>query len=115
MSFVESVSDTAYSSSSDSSTDIEDKFGEFIIMSNLYEHYQCSMRKQPCRTSTLTGFAYVQELLHGHPGRIFDSSRMEPHVYKRLCFTLKTLNLLEDDRHVCIEEAIAILLLTRIP
>lgn len=63
MSSTGSVSDTAHSSSSDNLTDIKDEFGVFIIMSNLYEHYQCSMVTQLCRTSTLIGFAYVQELL----------------------------------------------------
>lgn len=33
-------------------------------------------------------------------------------MFERLCFTLKSLNLLEDDRHVCLKEAIGIFLLT---
>lgn len=45
MSSVGSVIGTAYSSSLDNSTDIEDVFGKFIIIGNIYEHYQCSMVK----------------------------------------------------------------------
>lgn len=41
MSSVGNVIDMAYSSSSTSSIDTEDEFGEFIIMCHLYEHYQC--------------------------------------------------------------------------
>lgn len=37
---------------------------------------------------------------------------IEPHVFERLCFTLKSLKLLEDDCHVRVEDAIVIFLLT---
>jgi hypothetical protein len=30
----------------------------------------------PCRTSELSGHAYVQELLNGHPGRFLEVLRM---------------------------------------
>ena len=36
--------------------------------------------------------------------------RMDNEVFIRLCYTLKHLQLLENDRHVCIKEAVAMCL-----
>ena len=43
---------------------------------------------------------YVQELLNGHPNRIYNLFRMETHVFLRLCNTLESLDLLHEDRYV---------------
>ncbi|ONI02351.1 hypothetical protein PRUPE_6G192900, partial [Prunus persica] len=64
----------------------------------------------PCRNSILSGHEYVQELLNGNPDRIYDSFRMDKHVFLRLCQTLETLDLLHYDRHVGFQEAVHIFL-----
>eukprot|EP00644_Phytophthora_capsici_P018505 jgi/Phyca11/130727/e_gw1.97.107.1 len=41
--------------------------------------------KNPCRTSVLTGAAWVAELEEGNPKRIFESLRMPKRVFRNLC------------------------------
>lgn len=43
---------------------------------------------------------------------MFDSFRMEPHVFIRLCETMKSLGFLEDSLEVCVEVTKGIFLLT---
>ncbi|KAK3223007.1 hypothetical protein Dsin_010032 [Dipteronia sinensis] len=50
----------------------------------------------------LTGYAFVQELLNGHPERMYNMFRMDTHVFLNLCQTLEQSLLLEDDRHVTV-------------
>jgi hypothetical protein len=41
--------------------------------------------KKPCRTSALSGAAYIDELLHGHERRAFEVFRMPITVFEDLC------------------------------
>lgn len=99
------------SRSTDSSTSIEDEFGEFLLVTSIYEMSQQPIARQPCKTSTLGGYEYVQELINGHPDRMFDSFRMESHVFIRLYETLRGSRYMQDSRGVCVEEVVAIFLL----
>lgn len=99
-------------SGSKSSSDTEEDFEDLIFMAMVYEMHHVSTVRQPCRTSALTGYEYVQELIHGHPDRMFDSFRMELHVFVRLCETMKSAGFLDDSREVCVEEAMGIFILT---
>ncbi|KAK0593946.1 hypothetical protein LWI29_012669, partial [Acer saccharum] len=73
------------------------------------ENYQY-VDKMPCYTGGLTGYAFVQELLNGHPDRMYNMLRMDAVVFLNLCQTLEQSQLLEDDRHVTVIEAVSICL-----
>ncbi|CAL9000741.1 unnamed protein product [Prunus brigantina] len=87
---------------SDSDSDLEEMAHHMIICMHIYEYWQSYVDRTTCHNSVLSGHEYVQELLNGHPDRIYDSFRMDKHVFQRLCYTLESLNLLQNDRHKCI-------------
>ncbi|CAL2230034.1 unnamed protein product [Prunus armeniaca] len=95
---------------SDSDSDLEEMAHHMIICMHIYEYWQSYVDRTPCHNSVLSGHEYVQELLNGHPDRIYDSFRMDKHVFQRLCYTLESLNLLQNDRNVSTQEAVAIFL-----
>lgn len=97
-------------SDSDGSSDTEEMTQHMVICMHIYEYWNSHVDKMPCYTSILSGHEYVQELLNGHPDRIYNVFRMDKHVFLRLCFTLESLKLLQHDRHVGIQEAVAIFL-----
>ena len=82
---------------------------EVAIAIKMYEKQQRAIKRQCC-TRQLSGIEFVQELLNGHPDRMYNMFRMDKEVFIRLYYTLEHLQLLEHDRHVCIEEAVAMCL-----
>ncbi|KAL7263365.1 hypothetical protein ACSBR1_001519 [Camellia fascicularis] len=54
------------------------------------EYYLKYMEKIPCRTSILTGHAWIQELFDGHIGRREQNLHMLLYVFQALCDTLRT-------------------------
>ena len=94
----------------DSSSDLEDLQQHMFVCMEIYEHWRSNIERTPCNTSSLTGPEYVKELLNGHTDRIYDSFRMDKHVFLRLCTTLEHFQLLEHDRLVGIHESVAIFL-----
>jgi hypothetical protein len=69
--------------------------------------------KEPYHTSILSGYAWVQELLNGHPERI----RTELGVHKEVfCALIEELRLMghEDTKYVTLEEQLAIFLYTSV-
>ncbi|KAK2655020.1 hypothetical protein Ddye_008072 [Dipteronia dyeriana] len=58
----------------------------------------------------LTGYEFVQELLNGHLDRMYNMFRMDAPVFLNLCQTLEQSQLLEDDGHVTVIEAVGICL-----
>jgi hypothetical protein len=69
--------------------------------------------KQPYHTSALTGEAWVNELIHGHPNRIFTELGMHLHVFLAFVATLQLRGGLTTSRHgVTVEEQAAIFLYT---
>ncbi|KAG6525968.1 hypothetical protein ZIOFF_015941 [Zingiber officinale] len=70
-----------------------------------------SIDRMPCRTSSLTGRMYIQEILDGHPQACFDNFCISKHVFVNFCRTLKEMNLLQDGKKVTIEEGAAMFLL----
>ncbi|KAM1575948.1 hypothetical protein PS2_032196 [Malus domestica] len=105
------VDNNGSSSESDSSSDLDDSLGELLLVTRLYDHYS-RLNKEPCMTSHFSGRQYVIELLNGHPHRLFDIVRMDKNTFRNLCSTLKELNFLQDDRSVCVEEAVCMFLFT---
>ncbi|KAK3218858.1 hypothetical protein Dsin_012828 [Dipteronia sinensis] len=72
--------------------------------------YNQYIDKMPCYTGGLTGYAFVQELLNGHLVRMHNMFRMDAPVFLDLCQTLEQSQLLEDDRHVTVIEAVGMCL-----
>lgn len=67
--------------------------------------------RQPYHTSILSGEAWVQELLHGHPRRIRTELGVHKHVFRELVFTLRHMEH-QDSKYVTLEEQLAIFLYT---
>ena len=67
--------------------------------------------KQDYHTSALTGEAWVNELIYGHPNRIWTELGMRVHVFLALVAEL-WLHGLTDSRDVSLEEQVAIFLYT---
>jgi hypothetical protein len=65
--------------------------------------------KQDYHTSKLSGNAWTQELIYGHPDRIYTELGMRLHVFLVLLAELR-LNGLEDTKYITLEESLAIFL-----
>ena len=60
--------------------------------------------------SALSGQAWLQELLNGHPVRFHNNIGMSKHVFRKLVHELQMYAGLEDTKHVTKEEQLAIFL-----
>ena len=60
--------------------------------------------------SALTGAAWVKELIHGHPDRIWTELGMRLHVFVALVLELCLVGGLSDSQYVDLEEQLAIFL-----
>ncbi|KAF9536914.1 hypothetical protein CPC08DRAFT_616927, partial [Agrocybe pediades] len=66
---------------------------------------------QPYHTSALTGQAWVNELIHGHPDRIYNCLGMRLHTFTSFVAHLKLLGGLSTSRlGITVEEQAAIFL-----
>ncbi|THU90176.1 hypothetical protein K435DRAFT_572402, partial [Dendrothele bispora CBS 962.96] len=65
--------------------------------------------KQDYHTLALSGHAWTQELIHGHPDRIYTELGMRLHVYFALLMELRMMGY-EDSRYITLEESLAIFL-----
>ncbi|CAH9126372.1 unnamed protein product [Cuscuta epithymum] len=93
---------------SDSASDEDDESGALLLMTT---SVLVDVEKIPCRTSILTGNAYIDELMTGHPLRCYENFRMKPHVFLHLCERLKNLDVLHDSRYLRAGEQLGIGLL----
>jgi hypothetical protein len=69
--------------------------------------------KEPYHTSILSGYAWVQELLHGHPERIHTELGVHKEVFHALITELKLMGH-GDTNYVTLEEQLAIFLYTAV-
>lgn len=69
--------------------------------------------KQPYHTSILSGEAWVQELLNGHPKRIRCELGVTQQVFQQLIHELHTMGYMRT-RYVSLEEQLAIFLYTSV-
>ncbi|KAK3220549.1 hypothetical protein Dsin_014519 [Dipteronia sinensis] len=104
------MNDNNQSDSSENESDLEAEQQELETLElasalRMVEYYQY-IDKIPCYTGGLTGYAFVQELLSGHPDRMYNMFCMDAPVFLNLCQTLERSQLLEDDRHVTVIEAV---------
>ena len=65
--------------------------------------------KEPYHTSILSGYAWVQELLHGHPKRIRTELGVHKEVFLALVEELQSMGH-EDTKNVTLQEQLAIFL-----
>jgi hypothetical protein len=65
--------------------------------------------KEPYHTSILSGYAWVQELLHGHPERIRTELGVHKEVFLALVEELRSMGH-GDTRNVTLQEQLAIFL-----
>ncbi|XP_058217504.1 uncharacterized protein LOC131328595 [Rhododendron vialii] len=73
-------------------------------------HNDAYMGKEPCRTSALTGAAWVAELNVGHPKRMYQSFRMSKIKFFTLCELLESRYGLEEGERISVQEQVAIFL-----
>src|ERR1700678_364002 len=66
--------------------------------------------KQEYHNSKLSGEAWVDELIHGHPDRICTELGMRLHVFLAFVEELQLLCLLGDSKYVSLREQVAIFL-----
>ena len=66
----------------------------------------------PCRTSPLSGYSYLKELLGGHAGRVYDVLRMEASTFKELCDWLQNNTALKTTRSMTLDEKVAMFIWT---
>ena len=67
--------------------------------------------RQPYHTSILSGEAWVQELIHGHPRHIRTELGVQKRIFKELVFALHHIGH-RDSKYVTLEEQLAIFLYT---
>lgn len=67
--------------------------------------------KQDYHTSALSGWAWTQELIEGHPDRIYCELGMRLHVFMALVMELRLLGV-DDSKGLPLEERVAIFLYT---
>ena len=96
-----------YSSNSDSSSSDDDDAVDLMLVRHLMSYKKYFIEKIPCRTSMLSGKAYILEVLVGNPSRCYEGFRMKPHVFRNLCDRMKMMGLLKDQRDVIVEEGVA--------
>ncbi|KAK9280578.1 hypothetical protein L1049_014272 [Liquidambar formosana] len=93
-------------------SDDEEMLLTIVTAAIIEKYYSLYICREPCRTSILTGYGFVREVLDGNPTRCYELFRMEKYVFHQLCSTLKRKNLLKNTKRMCVEEQLAILLLT---
>jgi hypothetical protein len=77
-----------------------------VVMQYMAPH----LVKTPMYNSKLSGEDWVQELLHGHPGRFYDNLGMSKHVFRKLVQELQVYAGLHDSKYITKKEQVAIFL-----
>ena len=77
---------------------------------HLIQHYYM---KEPYHTSILSGYAWLQELLHGHPECIYTELGVHKEVFHALIRELQSMGH-GDTRYVTLEEQLAMFLYTSV-
>ena len=81
-----------------------------LTLMHLIFHYHI---KEPYHTSLLSGYAWVQELLNGHPERIRTELGVHKEVFYALIEELQSMGH-RDSKYVTLEEQLAIFLYTSV-
>ncbi|CAN1130847.1 Protein ALP1-like [Linum perenne] len=94
-------------SDADFNTNSDDEMCEYLL---LQLETEGKKKRMPCRTSIRQGHDWVRELLHDHPGRIYEQLRMERHIFLQLCEELKNHGLCPS-KNITVQEQVAMFLM----
>ncbi|EEB92059.1 hypothetical protein MPER_09486 [Moniliophthora perniciosa FA553] len=72
--------------------------------------YASQATRQQYHNSALSGYAWVQELIQGHPRRIYTELGVRLHVFITLVITLRSMGYADSRKGVTVEEQLAIFL-----
>jgi hypothetical protein len=78
-----------------------------LIVSIVIAYMTPFLDKEPYHTSILSGHAWVQELLNGHPDRIKNELGMRKNVFCALIQELQACRL-QDSKYILLDEQVAI-------
>ncbi|KAJ8533606.1 hypothetical protein K7X08_006930 [Anisodus acutangulus] len=81
----------------------------FFVSALVGEYAVKNLCKEPCRSSELTGHAWVQEILQGNPTHCYEMFRMIKHTFNLLCTELVEHGLKSSNR-MGVEEIVAMFL-----
>jgi len=84
-----------------------------LLLPTLMRLIQCYYMKEPYHTSILSGYAWLQELLHGHPERIRTELGVHKGVFHALVRELQSMGH-GDTKYGTLEEQLAIFLYTSV-
>lgn len=82
-----------------------------LIVGTVIAYMTPFLDKEPYHTSILSGHAWVQELLNGHPDRIKNELGMRKNVFCALVRELQACGL-QDSKYILLDEQVAIFLYT---
>lgn len=99
-------------SSSSDEDDLLFATGAALLFGPNAEAYGGPIQKLPCRTSSLPGWKWVEELMSGHYTRIMDAIRLNVYSFMRLCHVLAECGFVPQhhQKRVTIEELLAMTL-----
>lgn len=93
-------------------TTLQQRLTILLALLLIKRHKDQAISREPCRTSTLSGHVFVHDILNG-PSKInTELFQMERHVFLLLCLLFREKGFLEDSRYLCVEEQMAIFLMT---
>ncbi|CAN0906787.1 Protein ALP1-like [Linum grandiflorum] len=98
-----------YDSESDADFDTDSDDEKCMLLLLLLESKK-NKKRMPCRTSMRQGHDWVRELLHDHPGRIYEQLQMDKHIFLNFCEELKAHGL-QPSKNITVEEQVAMFLM----
>ncbi|XP_071924744.1 uncharacterized protein [Coffea arabica] len=109
------MSDPGDGQGTSSSSDEDDLLfaaGAALLFGPHAEPYGGPIQKVPCRTSALSGRAWVEEVMSGHHTRIMDATRLNVDSFMQLCALLAECGFVPQhhQKRVTIEEALTMTL-----
>ncbi|XP_050877618.1 uncharacterized protein LOC127081403 [Lathyrus oleraceus] len=95
----------------DGNDDDDDEFFQqaSFVAALIGEYAVSQLCKEPCRTSELSGHAWVQEILQGNSTRCYEMFRMEKHIFNLICTKLVEHGL-KSSKRMGVEEMVAMFL-----
>ena len=96
-----------YSLNSDSFSSNDDDAVDLMLVKYFMSYKKYFIEKISCRTSMLSGKAYIFEVLIGNSSRCYVGFHMKLHVFINLCDKIKMMGLLKDQRDVSVEKGVA--------
>ncbi len=89
------------------------EFEELVVISTISEYIDKYINNIPCRTLSLTGEQWVQDVLNGHPRRCQEQFRMSASVFLSLEKWIETHTEIRNSRHhagISVRQKLAIFL-----